>query len=42
MNIKTLVKMNSLKVWDMPILEDKKLVGLVHLHPAIKNLVSKI
>lgn len=38
----TLVKMNSLKVWDMPILEDKKLVGLVHLHPAIKNLVSKI
>ena len=34
--------MNSSKVWDMPILENKKLVGLVHLHPAIKNLVSKI
>ncbi|MAK12095.1 MAG: CBS domain-containing protein [Candidatus Pelagibacter sp.] len=39
---KTLIKMNLSKVWDIPIIENHKLVGLVHLHPAIKNLVSKI
>ena len=39
---KTLTKMNSFKVWDIPILKKNKLVGLVHLHPAVENLISRL
>ena len=40
-NIKeTLKMMNKNEIWDVPIIEKKKLVGLVHLHPAMKKLIK--
>ena len=40
-NIKeTLKLMNKNEIWDLPILKNKKLVGLVHLHPAMKRLIK--
>ncbi len=35
----TLKVMNKFEIWDMPIVEKNKLVGLVHLHPAMKKLI---
>lgn len=35
----TLKLMNKNEIWDVPILKNKKLVGLVHLHPAMKKLI---
>ena len=40
-NIKeTLKMMNKNEIWDLPILQNKKLVGLVHLHPAMRKLIK--
>ena len=36
----TLKVMNKFEIWDMPIVEKNKLVGLVHLHPAMKKLIK--
>ena len=36
-----LVKMEGLKIWDLPVLdEDGKLKGLLHLHPALKFVLG--
>lgn len=33
--------MGEKKIWDMPVLdENKKLVGLLHLHPALKKILQ--
>ena len=40
-NIKETLKMMSKnEIWDVPIVQNKKLVGLVHLHPAMKRLIK--
>ena len=40
-NIKeTLKMMNKNEIWDVPIVQNKKLVGLVHLHPAMRRLIK--
>tara|TARA_B100000989_G_scaffold180261_1_gene135456 strand:- start:2672 stop:3064 length:393 start_codon:yes stop_codon:yes gene_type:complete len=40
-NIKeTLKMMNKNEIWDVPIIQNKKLVGLVHLHPAMRRLIK--
>ena len=40
-NIKeTLKMMNKNEIWDLPIVKNKKLVGLVHLHPAMRKLIK--
>ncbi len=40
-NIKeTLKMMNKNEIWDLPIVQNKKLVGLVHLHPAMRKLIK--
>ena len=36
----TLKVMNKFEIWDMPIVEKNKLVGLVHLHPAMKKPIK--
>ena len=28
------------KIWDLPVVRDEKLVGLLHLHPAIKRVLE--
>ena len=33
--------MEEKQVWDLPIVDNNKLVGLLHLHSAIKTLVKK-
>ena len=33
--------MEEKQVWDLPIVDNNKLVGLLHLHSAIKTLVTK-
>ena len=39
----TLSLMTHHQIWDLPIVDDNNnLVGLVHLHPAIKNLIENI
>lgn len=32
--------MGDKKVWDLPVVDNDKLIGLLHLHPAIKRLIS--
>ena len=32
--------MSEKQVWDLPVLADNKLVGLLHLHPAIESLLK--
>ncbi len=32
--------MEEYQVWDLPVVDDGKLVGLMHLHPAIKALLQ--
>ena len=40
-NIKeTLKMMNKNEIWDLPIVQNKKLVGLVHLHPVMRKLIK--
>ena len=40
-NIKESLKMmNKNENWDLPIVQNKKLVGLVHLHPAMRKLIK--
>ena len=40
-NIKETLKMMSKnEIWDVPIVQNKKLVGLVHLHPSMKRLIK--
>ena len=40
-NIKETLKMMSKnEIWDVPIVQNKKLVGLVHLHPVMKRLIK--
>ena len=34
--------MGNAKIWDLPVLRDTKLVGLLHLHPAIKAVLTSI
>ena len=35
--------MGEKKVWDLPVIDkDKKLLGLLHLHPAVKALLKKL
>ena len=35
--------MGEKKIWDYPVLDsDHKLIGLLHLHPAIKTILSKV
>tara|TARA_B100000963_G_scaffold51636_1_gene39819 strand:- start:4430 stop:4825 length:396 start_codon:yes stop_codon:yes gene_type:complete len=34
--------MGDKQIWDLPVIDDeKRLVGLLHLHPAIKKLIEK-
>jgi arabinose-5-phosphate isomerase len=28
------------QVWDLPVVDDNKLIGLLHLHPAVKSLLG--
>lgn len=41
-DLKKIVNLMGLKqIWDLPVIdEDKKLVGLLHLHPAVKKLLN--
>lgn len=40
MNLFNAVKyMNDQKIWDLPVLKDEKLIGLLHLHSAINKLI---
>lgn len=32
--------MEEKQIWDLPVIEDNKLIGLLHLHPAIKALLK--
>lgn len=32
--------MEDKQIWDLPVVEDKVLVGLLHLHPAVKALLG--
>ena len=32
--------MESKQIWDLPVVSDGRLVGLLHLHPAIKLLLG--
>ena len=32
--------MGEKKVWDLPVLSEKKLIGALHLHPAIKAVMN--
>ena len=35
--------MDEKKVWDLPVIDkDQKLLGLLHLHPAVKALLEKL
>ena len=35
--------MGEKKVWDLPVIDkDQKLLGLLHLHPAVKTLLEKL
>ena len=38
----TLKIMNTNQIWGLPVINNKKLVGLVHLHPALNKLINKI
>tara|TARA_B100000902_G_C27218551_1_gene868344 strand:- start:158 stop:553 length:396 start_codon:yes stop_codon:yes gene_type:complete len=42
-DLKKAVKlMGDKQIWDLPVIDDeKRLVGLLHLHPAIKKLIEK-
>ena len=31
--------MNENKIWDLPVLKDEKIIGLLHLHSAINKLI---
>ena len=34
-------KMGRIQIWDLPVLDnEKKLIGLLHLHPAVKKLLE--
>ena len=40
---KAVTIMGEKKVWDLPVIDkDKKLLGLLHLHPAAKALLEKL
>jgi len=41
-NLKDVVRlMGNKQIWDLPVVnQDNKLVGLLHLHPAIKKLIN--
>jgi arabinose-5-phosphate isomerase len=41
-NLKTVVQLMGVKkIWDLPVVDqENKLVGLLHLHPAIKKLIN--
>ena len=41
-NLKEVVQlMGEKQIWDLPVLEkDNQLVGLLHLHPAVKKLIN--
>ena len=32
--------MGTKKIWDLPVVDDGKLMGLLHLHPALKALMN--
>lgn len=32
--------MGAKKIWDLPVVDDGKLMGLLHLHPALKALMN--
>tara|TARA_Y100000816_G_C25966341_1_gene504239 strand:+ start:135 stop:548 length:414 start_codon:yes stop_codon:yes gene_type:complete len=32
--------MNKNQIWDLPVIKDKSVVGLLHMHSAIKKLIS--
>jgi arabinose-5-phosphate isomerase len=32
--------MEKKQVWDLPVVDDNKLIGLLHLHPAVKSLLG--
>ena len=35
--------MGEKKIWDLPVIDnDRKLLGLLHLHPAVKALIEKL
>ena len=42
-DLKEAVKlMGDKQIWDLPVVDnEKRLVGLLHLHPAIKKLIEK-
>ena len=40
---KVVTIMGEKKVWDLPVIDkDQKLLGLLHLHPAVKALLEKL
>ena len=40
---KAVTIMGEKKVWDLPVIDkDQKLLGLLHLHPAVKALLEKL
>ena len=41
-DLKEVIKfMGDKQIWDLPVLDEKKkLIGLLHLHPAIKKLIN--
>ena len=39
---KAVKSMGDKQIWDLPVIDnEKRLVGLLHLHPAIKKLIEK-
>ena len=36
----SVVLMGKKRVWDLPVVKNNKLVGLLHLHPVVKELLS--
>ena len=35
-----IARMGEKQVWDLPVLAEKKLIGVLHLHPAIKAVMN--
>ncbi len=41
-NLKEVVRlMGEKQIWDLPVVNNNKLVGLLHLHPAVQKLIGE-
>ena len=41
-NLKEIVRlMGEKQIWDLPVVNNNKLVGLLHLHPAVQKLIGE-